>query len=322
MKIEMFRWNEAPEALKALRHRVFVHEQKVPVELEWDEQDDIAEHYLLTGDDGRALGVARLFGDASTPEMAHIGRMAVDPDLRGKGLGSRILSHMMAEAGKRYRVLTLNAQAHAVDFYRRHGFHVSSDAFMEAGIPHHEMQCFAPTLPGRLEAGKVLFPLQLAEDDTSWTFDNEQTWLDLLRSLGAQAGQRIQIYDHHLLHDLYDDPVLADQLSAVARRHRMTEVQILIHDDRPLVERRHRLVELMHRLPSSISLKLVNTSYPSEDTAFTLVDDQGVLYRHEARNMSGFGRFSAAARVRVLRESFQRMWDYARPSLELRRMPL
>lgn len=337
MKIQMLRWAEAPDALKALRHRVFVHEQKVPVELEWDEHDDIAEHYLLTdepltddlssgdrlGDgDGRALGVARLFADADVPDMAHIGRMAVDPELRGQGLGSRLLSHMMAEAGKRYRILTLNAQEHAVDFYRRHGFHVASESFMEAGIPHREMQCFAPTLPGTLEAGESPFPLQLAQDETTWTFENEKIWVDLIRSLVAQARQRVRIYDHHLLHSLYDDPFLADQLSALARRNRKTGVQILIHDDRPLVERRHRLVELMHRLPSSITLKLVNTSYPSEDGAFVLVDGQGVLYRNQAREMSGFGRFRAAGRVRVLQESFQRMWDYGRTSLELRRMPL
>ena len=102
----------------------------------------------------------------------------------------------------------------------------------------------------------------------------------------------------------------------------MSEVRILIHEDKPLVERRHRLVELMRRLPSSISLKLVNSDYPSEDAAFMLVDQEGVLYRHSPRALSGFANFAATGRVRPLAESFQRMWDLGKASIELRQLPL
>ncbi len=322
MPIRTLRWDQTPESLRQLRHQVFVGEQNVPPELEWDDQDAIAEHYLMTDDQDRALAVARVFADPSEPETAHVGRMAVARDARGRGLGSELLRHLMRDAAGRYRILTLNAQEHAADFYARHGFHVTSERFMEAGIPHFEMRCFAPALAGAMEPGSGAPPLRLAQDDTTWPFEDDRAWSDLMRSLCAQAGRCIRIYDRLLSHDRYDDAVLAEMLSALARRHRATDIRLLIHEDRPLVERRHRLVELMHRLPSSISLRLVNTGYPSEDAAFTLVDDCGVLYRHDAGEPAGFARFRADGRVKVLGETFQRMWDYGRPSLELRRLPL
>jgi len=322
MQIRTFRWDQAPESLRQLRHQVFVGEQNVPPELEWDDQDAIAEHYLMTDGRDRALAVARVFADPADPETAHVGRMAVAREARGQGLGSQLLRHLMDDAAGRYRVLTLNAQEHATDFYGRHGFHLTSEPFMEAGIPHREMRCFAPALAAAVEPDAGIMPLRLGHDDRTWTFEKERHWSDLMRSLCAQAGRRIRIYDRFLSHERYDDAVLADLLSALARRHRATEIRLLIHEDRPLVERRHRLVELMHRLPSSVSLRLVNTGYPSEDAAFTLIDDSGVLYRHEADEAAGFARFQAGGRVKLLGETFQRMWDYARPSLELRRMPL
>lgn len=321
-RIQTLGWEQVPESLRRLRHQVFVGEQKVPEALEWDAQDAIAEHYLLSDEQGRALAVARVFADPETPLTAHIGRMAVDQSVRGQGLGGELLSRIMRDAAGRYRHLALNAQEQAIGFYARHGFHPASETFMEAGIPHREMRCFAPLLATSLEAQAVPKPLQLGEDATTWPFESESLWQDLIRSLCGQARHRVQIYERQLDHDRYDDPLLAELLSDLARRHRATEVRILIHDDRPLVLRRHRLVELMHRLPSSISLRLVNNQYPAADGAFTLIDDSGVIYRHEADEAPGFARFRAGGRVKVLGESFQRMWDYARPSLELRRMPL
>ena len=111
-------------------------------------------------------------------------------------------------------------------------------------------------------------------------------------------------------------------MTGIVSGHRLSEVRLLIHDDKPLVKRRHTLVELMRRLPSRMELRLVNEDYPVEDQPFIIADREGVVYRHDFYKPEGFAKFSDGGRVKLLSENFQRMWDAARPSLELRELPL
>ena len=117
-----------------VRDAVFVVEQRVPPEIEPDEWDQRCDHALARDREGRAVGTGRLLPDG------HIGRMAVLPEWRGDGIGSRILASLVARARERgMKRVVLNAQTHAVPFYARHGFAPFGDEFMEAGIPHRAM---------------------------------------------------------------------------------------------------------------------------------------------------------------------------------------
>lgn len=135
-----FRVDEVPWAthagvLGAVRREVFVIEQHVPEDLEWDGLDPGCRHALATDAAGRAIGTGRLLPDG------HIGRMAVLASWRGRGVGGALLARLVAIARARGdAVAVLNAQTHAVGFYRRAGFEVSSAEFMDAGIPHVEMR--------------------------------------------------------------------------------------------------------------------------------------------------------------------------------------
>ncbi len=128
-------WKTDRDKLRAVRHRVFVVEQRVPNALEWDGVDPLCRHALAEDDAGTPIGTGRLLPDG------HIGRMAVLAEWRGRGVGSAILEHLMQAARSNgHREVTLNAQVHAIDFYRRFGFVPVGDEFEEAGIPHREMR--------------------------------------------------------------------------------------------------------------------------------------------------------------------------------------
>lgn len=128
-------WEAAGEKLRAVRQNVFVQEQNVPEELEWDEADERAYHVLATSADGKPIGTGRLKLDC------HIGRMAVLSAWRGRGVGSMILRTLVDLAEKEgCEIVRLHAQTHALEFYARYGFSVVSDEFEEAGIPHRVMQ--------------------------------------------------------------------------------------------------------------------------------------------------------------------------------------
>lgn len=127
-------WRDARPALSEIRRAVFIVEQRIPEELEWDEHDQDAVHVLVEAADGTPIGTGRLIGGG------RIGRMAVLAPWRGRGVGSAILESLVdAACGAGYAELRLHAQTHALAFYARMGFVAHGDEFMEAGIPHREM---------------------------------------------------------------------------------------------------------------------------------------------------------------------------------------
>jgi predicted GNAT family N-acyltransferase len=128
-------WATQRRDAQTIRYEVFVQEQQVPVELEWDDMDAVCVHALAYDDAGNALGTGRLLPDG------HVGRMAVRKPARGAGIGSLILEALMQEAKKRGdRAVELHAQLHAEAFYRRFGFVREGEEFIEAGIPHVRMR--------------------------------------------------------------------------------------------------------------------------------------------------------------------------------------
>jgi predicted GNAT family N-acyltransferase len=121
-------WNAAREQLRAVRRAVFIEEQKVPEELEWDDADERSYHVLAT-----ASGRLKL--------DCQIGRMAVLREWRGRGVGDAILRALLALAQKEgCGTVRLHAQTHALAFYEKHGFTATEGEFEEAGIPHRAME--------------------------------------------------------------------------------------------------------------------------------------------------------------------------------------
>ena len=128
---------DRPE-LEALRHRVFVEEQAVPVELERDELDDVATHAVARDASGSVVGTGRVV--VQPGGEARIGRMAVAVEARATGVGAGLLAELegAARAAGCSRV-ELHAQTHAAGFYRRAGYRASGAPFDDAGIPHVAM---------------------------------------------------------------------------------------------------------------------------------------------------------------------------------------
>lgn len=134
LRIELLPWERARAEAMRIRHAVFVEEQGVPAEMELDEHDARSLH-ALAFDGGAAVGTGRLLPDA------HIGRMAVRKDFRGRGIGSALLLKLCEAARSRgHREVVLAAQVHALGFYRAHGFEPYGAVYNDAGIPHQDMR--------------------------------------------------------------------------------------------------------------------------------------------------------------------------------------
>ena len=133
-------WAELGTDAAQIRTEVFVREQKIPLEMEWDEADQTALHAVSYNQLGQAIGTARLIDGGS--QTAKIGRMAVKRVLRGSNIGQDLLQALMAYAKQRGCLgVVLHAQRSAQGFYARAGFKVRGEPFDEVGIPHIEMFC-------------------------------------------------------------------------------------------------------------------------------------------------------------------------------------
>jgi predicted GNAT family N-acyltransferase len=132
--ISILAWDEALPLARPVREQVFVTEQKVPLELEWDEWDERSDHAVARDTSGQAIGTARLLPDG------RIGRMAVLREWRRRGVGAALMEALLQKAREQsLSRVTLHAQTHAAGFYRRFGFSERGGEFWEAGIPHVEM---------------------------------------------------------------------------------------------------------------------------------------------------------------------------------------
>jgi predicted GNAT family N-acyltransferase len=131
-------WAQLGTDAAKIRTEVFVQEQRIPKDLEWDEADAVALHAVAYNRLGQAVGTGRLL--PAEAGVAKIGRMAVNRVLRGCRLGEQLLQALMAAAKARGdREVLLHAQRSAETFYARLGFQPRGEGFEEAGIPHVEM---------------------------------------------------------------------------------------------------------------------------------------------------------------------------------------
>ena len=122
-----------------VRRKVFIEEQSVSPEEEFDAHDETSVH-LLALCDGEPAGTLRFFDDAG---WLHVGRVAVLPGRRGGGLGRRMMLRCIEEGRRRgLGRCFLNAQTDKMNFYRKLGFRELGDEFMDAGIPHYRMELY------------------------------------------------------------------------------------------------------------------------------------------------------------------------------------
>jgi predicted GNAT family N-acyltransferase len=142
------------EACFSLRKEVFVAEQGVPEEIEYDAYDAVAVHVLAVREDGLPLGTGRLLhggaalgktgGDAS---VGSLGRLAVSRAARGLGVGAALVRAIEAAARARgLAAVDLHAQTQALGFYERLGYVAYGPEFPDAGIPHRAMRRVLPAV--------------------------------------------------------------------------------------------------------------------------------------------------------------------------------
>lgn len=296
-RIEMVDYTTDIEALRAVREVVFVQEQHVPIEEEWDALDPQCRHVLARDERGTPIGTGRL-----TPQRT-IGRMAVLREWRGAGVGDAMLHALLRQArASGWDEIGLNAQVSAQDFYARHGFQPCGERFMEAGIEHQAM---------RLRLDRAL------------AIEDRVAAVAIATELVLSARRTLCIYSRDLDPGLLDAPRVLDALRRFGTRGQGNEVRVLLQDiDAP--QRAHApLLALAQRLPSVFGFRAVedpaDRAYAS---AFVANDAGGYYFRSLGHRFDGEAETDAGGRARQLVEQFRAVWERSRPVSEYRALEL
>lgn len=311
-------WSTHREALQAIRGTVFIEEQGVPKEIEWDGEDDVAHHFMAINEAGQRVGCGRLL------PSGRIGRMAVLAEYRGRGIGRLILDAAVARAAELgFSRVTLHAQVPVVGFYRKAGFLPEGGEFSEAGIVHQAMALElpiafkAPSDVPRVEIRQEAAPPE-AQAAEFRQFDGESESLEGLLDLLKHPSRKVRIYSQELDHVLFDRAEVIDALSAFVRHGPPARLLILIHSASSIVSRGHQLLELARRLDSKIEIRKVPGELATDRASFVLADERGYFLLPDHREYQSMANAFDPVQSERLAERFDYLWDRGESDPDLR----
>ena len=308
MIVHVFRtdWQTHGEEIRRVRERVFVEEQGFSTEAEWDGRDDDAVHFLAMTEAGQPIGTARLLA------TGQIGRVAVLPAHRRRGIGRSLLDAAVAAAAENgLRRVYLNAQLEALALYRRAGFTPVGAAFDEEGKPHQRMELLLTNAAAPDAAVKSHGALV--------TFELESDCRAALDAVVGCAHRRLSVLSPNLESALFATPSFVDAVSEFARRAAATHVQILVEDSRAIAEAANRLLELARRLPSKIEIRrLPDDDVEAHPGSFVVADERAYWVVPDRDAFAGFSHCDDRVEAKRLVEAFDRLFARSVEDRELR----
>ena len=298
------------EDIRYVRNLVFVIEQQIPLEVEFDELDPDCHHFLVRDGDYRPIAICRL-----SPE-GKVGRMAVLREWRGQGVGESLLRATIDKARNLgLTSITASAQLTALGFYQKFGFAAEGEVFTEAGIPHQAIRLM---LQPREQTVRSI-PQTREVSVEAARLETVESTLAATRQLVMAARRQIYIYSRDLDYVVYGQKDLVEALKQFALSNRNASVQIIVQDPTSLRNQVHPVVELAQRLPSYF---LIRVPDEAEDlqyaSAFVINDSDGYLFRLLGNRYEGYWSPNLPARHRPLREEFERVWQRSSACAEFR----
>ncbi|MCB1615123.1 MAG: GNAT family N-acetyltransferase [Pseudomonadales bacterium] len=297
-------WENDGQVLKSIREAVFIKEQHVPENLEWDEEDETAIHFL-TSINEQPVATARI------TTKGQLGRCAVLENYRGQGVGSAMLRFILLQASScGFTQLFLYSQTHAIGFYKQFGFEEEGSEFLDAGIPHKKMSRFLPPDRSSISKGSL---------EQFQHFHECREWI---LKLLAEAEKCICIFSESLDPLLLDSSEIASLLIAFRKRSTKTSIRLLVKNTRPLKLTSHRLVKIGQRSDNILEIRTFDVPKGSYPYFYIITDDINILFRANEESYLGSVNLDNRARVKAQQEEFDQLWNVAYTDPELKKLTL
>lgn len=310
--VEPATWSADQAELQAVRHAVFVIEQAVPEEEEWDELDASSHHVIARDGARQPIGTGRL-----TPE-GKIGRMAVLREWRGRGVGEALLRVLLEAASQRHlRQVEIHAQTHALEFYRKSGFVAYGEEFDECGIPHRHMRIEIQPPSPRPQAA-------VAEQNAHALESHDRdSLINAMIEIISSARRELCVMVRELDNELFDRQAMLEAIKQLAISGPHVQIRFLVRESLRSQSDANRLVALGQRLSSVFAFRSpieeIDRKYPG---SFVVNDRGGWFEQPLASRFEGEGSTHAPGRAAQLQEAFNAVWERSETCAEMRRLDI
>lgn len=307
MEVTFVSWDEAESALRNIRQKVFVEEQNVPSDLEWDADDKQAIH-LLGKEGNRPVACARIVNSNC------LGRVAVLKDYRGHGWGGRLIraaEQFLLE--KKKNRLSLSAQANSYQFYFANGYRPDDNMVWDANIPHLKM---SKILNRPSPTSKTYVLKEDSDNHTSELPVASAVWFQIASS---QALRHIDIQITDLNHPVFNNANCVANISQFLRASNQRTVRILINQEIPGLSE-HPLLKLHQRMSSRLRVRCVSMKPDADNIGNHILFDLSGHLKFNDKNSQCC--FSNAITVRRHKMKFDEYWEKSNELIEGRRLKL
>ena len=169
-----------------------------------------------------------------------------------------------------------------------------------------------------MKSDNKYYKFNKGENDISLDSRDEVKIINVV--LTQQTSRSIDIISRHLDPGIFDTPDFIEAIKKLSISSKFTKIRILIKDSEPMTQNRHRIIDLIQQLTSSIEVRKISEEYKSYDGAFSLFDGKGVIYLRHSDRYEGLANFNRPRLATELSNFFNEVWEHSAPDANLRRL--
>lgn len=282
--------------------------------------------------DGNVIGFASI---TIHQKIAQLTSLFIQPQHRSALFGFKLMLDILDKLSKtRCHKVQLSCDERQIPYFQALGFITvktkntanGTEFTLENPCPAFYLDTTKNILKGNSISLKELKnshkPLVLSADKNHHQYTDQHQFLSLHRSMLTQAQKQIWIICDTIQSPLFTDEVVRDSFLRLSKRNPKAEIRILLEDDKKGAGHFNPTIELAQKLTSFIEIRAIQKGAKKPNEMITTVDFSGGIFRKDLNNYAGFAHYSNHLIAERLRDKFDQHWQYAKPSLQLRRLSI
>jgi len=292
-------------------------------------KQDIDSHYFTLSNNGTLLGFAVFSTDQDT---ACIHTIFISEPYRDKTLGQKLALRLITKAvQKRCKKVNVECEQSALSFFTKLGFVITRHPSkqhnrplfsLENPCPEYYLSVYKESLVAdHKRKTQARYPLVLSKDQTLYNYHDEKEFLALHRNMLSQAQRRIWLICDNINSPILTDEFFNQSILKLVKYNSHAEIRILLKDDKTGVGYFNPVVNLAQRLSSFVEIRSLRGNKKVSEM-ITTVDFTAGIYRKNLDSFTGFATYNNHLIAQRLQDNYEKHWQFAKPSMETRRLSI
>lgn len=267
---------------------------------------------------------------------AHITSLFIQPEHQRQHIGKKLIMDILSKISKTgCQRITITCPNYLLSFFQSLGFIISKEIERPQEEKHFELENPCPgfyldvlqnTLQNQgvtLESLKTSHQiLGLSQDQQHYQYSQQKQFINFHRNMLLQAQKQIWLISDNITSPLLNDEVVRDSLLRLSKRNARAEIRILLEDDKKGAGYYNPTIELAQKLTSFIEIRTIPKGAKKPGEMITAVDFNAGIFRKDMTNYVGFAHYNNHLIAQRLRDKYEQHWQFATPSMQLRRLSL